>query len=68
MTIFFLFLSIIVLTRTISYSIFEIKSQNNTFGGIVLIVVSVITFLSTIVIVIRDGGFWQPVKNLRQPV
>lgn len=47
-------LSFIVFTKTISYSIFEIKKQNNTFGGIVLFIISFITFIgSNIIIRIR---------------
>lgn len=54
MSIFFFVLSLIVFTRTVSYSIFEIKKQNNTFGGIVLLIISFITFIgSNIIVTIR---------------
>ena len=51
MFIFFFILSLIVLTRTVSYGIFEIKNQNNTFGGIVLIIISFITFVGTNILI-----------------
>jgi len=51
MYIFYFIISLIVLTRTVSYCIYEIKNQNNTFGGIVLILISLITFVLTNIIV-----------------
>lgn len=51
MGFFFFILSLIVLTKTVSYGIFEIKKQNNTLGGIVLLIISFITFISTNIIV-----------------
>ncbi len=51
MNILFFVLSLIVLTQTVSYGVFEIKKQNNTFGGIVLLIMSFIVFVSTNIIV-----------------
>lgn len=51
MSIFFFVLFFIVFTRTVSYSIFEIKKQNNASGGIVLLIISFITFIATNIIV-----------------
>ena len=51
MYIFYFVISLIVFTRTVSYSIYEIKNQNNTFGGIVLISISFIIFILTNIII-----------------
>lgn len=51
MSIFFFVISLIIFTRTVSYSIFEIKKQNNTLGGIVLLLFSLLAFVGTNIIV-----------------
>lgn len=47
MNIFFFIISLIIFTKTVSYSIFEIKKQNNTLGGIVLLIISFLIFVTT---------------------
>lgn len=43
MYVFIFLLSIWVLFKTISYGIFEIKENKNTLGGIVVIILAIIT-------------------------
>ncbi len=47
MNIFFFIISLIIFTKTVSYGFFEIKKQNNTLGGIVLLVLSFVVFIAT---------------------
>ena len=40
MSIIFTIVSIVIFIRTISYGLFEIKKNSNTFGGIVIILIA----------------------------
>ena len=54
MKILVLILSVLIFIKTLSYGIFEIKSENNS-GGIVVIVVSAIALILPIVTVYIRG-------------
>lgn len=43
--LFFLFVSIAILIRAISYAIYEIKQENNKSGGITVIAFSVVVVI-----------------------
>lgn len=49
MFLFIILLSIWVCIKTISYGLFEIKENNNKFGGITVIVFSIIALILPIV-------------------
>ncbi len=52
MFVFLLLIGIYVFTKTISYGIYEINSNNNIPGGIVVIAVGIIGTLLPIIVVI----------------
>ena len=60
MSIFILIivLSIWIFIKTLSYGIYEIKQNSNTFGGVATIVIAVISLVSPI-LVLYVNGFYQ---------
>lgn len=54
MIIIILFFSIFVFFKTVSYGLYEIKNNQNIFGGIfVIILATIILFLPTYMVYIR---------------
>ena len=52
-----LILSFLVFFRTLSYGIFEIKQNSNTLGGIVTIVIAVVSLIFPILVVFINGFY-----------
>lgn len=50
-------LSLFVFFRTLSYGIFEIKQNSNTFGGIVTIVIAVVSLICPVLVVFINGSY-----------
>ncbi len=48
-------LSVWIFIRTLSYGIFEIKENSNTFGGIATIVLAVLSLILPITIMLING-------------
>ena len=48
-------LSVWIFIRTLSYGIFEIKENSNTFGGIATIVLAVLSLILPISIMLING-------------
>ena len=55
MYIFFAIISILAFIRTISYGFFEIKKNNNTFGGIVVFIIALIGLVFPNIIIWKTG-------------
>ena len=52
-----LILSFLVFLRTLRYGIFEIKQNSNTFGGIVTIVIAVVSLICPVLVVFINGFY-----------
>ena len=52
-----LILSLFVFFRTLSYGIFEIKQNSNTFGGIVTIVIAVVSLICPFLVIFINGFY-----------
>ena len=50
-------LSLLVFFRTLSYGLFEIKQNSNTFGGIVTIVIAVVSLIYPVLVVFINGPY-----------
>ncbi len=57
MAIIVCLLSIWVFIRTLSYGIFELKENSNTFGGIATIVLAVLSLILPIAIIFINGFY-----------
>lgn len=55
MNIIFIVFSVIVFIKTISYGIFEIKKNNNTFGGIVIFLIALFALIFPNIIILTNG-------------
>ena len=55
MNIIFIVFSVIVFIKTISYGIFEIKTNNNTFGGIVIFLIALFALICPNIIILTNG-------------
>lgn len=55
MNIVFIVFSIIIFIKTISYGVFEIKTNNNTFGGIVIFLIALFAFIFPNAIILTNG-------------
>lgn len=55
MNIIFIVFSVVVFIKTISYGIFEIKTNNNTLGGIVIFLIALFAFIFPNVIILTNG-------------
>ena len=55
MAIIVCLLSVWVFIRTLSYGIFELKENSNTFGGIATIVLAVLSLILPITIMLING-------------
>lgn len=54
MIIFIFLISVFVFLKTIFYGIYEIKSNNNKFGGSIIIIISIVVlFLPNYMVYIR---------------
>ncbi len=50
-------LSIWIFIRTLSYGIYEIKQNSNTSGGIVIIVLAVLSLILPIIVIYINGFY-----------
>ncbi len=57
MAIIVCLLSVWVFIRTLSYGIFELKENSNTFGGIATIVLAVLSLILPITIMFINGFY-----------
>ena len=57
MTIISHLLSIWIFIRTLSYGIYEIKQNSNTSGGIVIIVLAVLSLILPITVIYINGFY-----------
>lgn len=57
MVILFVILSILIFIRTISFGIYEIKTNNNTFGGIVTFILALTALIYPNVIIWVNGVY-----------
>ena len=55
MYVFFAIISILFFIRTISYGIFEINKNNNTFGGIVVLIIALIGLIFPNIVIWING-------------
>ena len=55
MFVVFAIISLCIFIRTISYGIFEIKTNNNTFAGIVTFIIALIGFIFPNIIILVNG-------------
>lgn len=55
MKIFVLILSIIILIKTISYGIYELKTNSNIIAGITIIIIAVISSILPNIVIYING-------------
>lgn len=55
MILIFIIISLCIFIRTISYGIYEIKKNNNTFAGIVTFIIALIGFIFPNIIILVNG-------------
>lgn len=55
MKIFVLILSIIILIKTISYGIYELKTNSNIIAGITIIIIAVISSIFPNIVIYING-------------